>query len=73
MCQHAVRYVLAYVPQRHMADEKPSKLHRVMVLQVSDLHLGHFNMVITGVEFLLITLLTRYPGYLIFLTLSSLL
>ena len=56
-----------------MADEKPSKLHRVMVLQVSDLHLGHFNMVITGVEFLLITLLTRYPGYLIFLTLSSLL
>ena len=70
MCWLAVRFVLAHVPQRRMADKKPSEFHGMMVLQVSPLHLGHFNMVITGVELLLITPLTRRGGCLIFLTLS---
>jgi len=53
-----------------MADKKPSEFHGMIVLQVSTSHLGHFNMVITGVELLMITLLTHHGGCLIFLTLS---
>jgi len=68
MCQYAVRYVLAYISQRLTTDKKSGKFYVIMMLQVSELYLGRFNMVITEIEFLLITLLTCHQGYLIFLT-----